>query len=31
VEHARANVRAGAHPGFDDEQRRHVEELWQRR
>jgi aryl-alcohol dehydrogenase-like predicted oxidoreductase len=31
VEHARANVRAGAHPGFDEAQRRHVEELWQRR
>jgi aryl-alcohol dehydrogenase-like predicted oxidoreductase len=31
VEHARANVRAGGHPGFDEAQRRHVEELWQRR
>jgi aryl-alcohol dehydrogenase-like predicted oxidoreductase len=31
VEHARANARAGSHPGFDDAQRRHVEDLWQRR
>jgi aryl-alcohol dehydrogenase-like predicted oxidoreductase len=31
VEHARANARAGSHPGFDDAQRRRVEELWQRR
>jgi aryl-alcohol dehydrogenase-like predicted oxidoreductase len=31
VDHARADVRAGAHPGFDEAQRRHVEELWQRR
>jgi aryl-alcohol dehydrogenase-like predicted oxidoreductase len=26
--HAAANVRAGDHPGFDEEQRRRVEELW---
>ncbi len=31
VDHARANARAGAHPGFDEEQRRRVEELWRRR
>jgi aryl-alcohol dehydrogenase-like predicted oxidoreductase len=31
VEHAVANVRAGTHPGFDEAQRQHVEELWQRR
>jgi aryl-alcohol dehydrogenase-like predicted oxidoreductase len=31
VAHARANVRAGSHPGFDEAQRRRVEELWQRR
>jgi aryl-alcohol dehydrogenase-like predicted oxidoreductase len=30
-EHARANARAGSHPGFDEAQRRHVEDLWQRR
>jgi aryl-alcohol dehydrogenase-like predicted oxidoreductase len=29
--HARANARAGSHPGFDEAQRRRVEELWQRR
>jgi aryl-alcohol dehydrogenase-like predicted oxidoreductase len=27
-DHARANARAGEHPGFDAEQRRRVEELW---
>jgi aryl-alcohol dehydrogenase-like predicted oxidoreductase len=31
VEHARANARAGSHPGFDEAQRRRVEELWERR
>ena len=31
VSHARANLRAGSHPGFDGAQRRHVEELWERR
>jgi aryl-alcohol dehydrogenase-like predicted oxidoreductase len=31
VAHALANVRAGSHPGFDEAQRRHVEELWRRR
>jgi len=31
VEHARSNVRAGSHPGFDETQRRRVEELWVRR
>jgi aryl-alcohol dehydrogenase-like predicted oxidoreductase len=31
VAHARANMRAGSHPGFDEAQRRHVEELWRRR
>jgi aryl-alcohol dehydrogenase-like predicted oxidoreductase len=31
VSHARANARAGSHPGFDEAQRRHVEELWRRR
>jgi aryl-alcohol dehydrogenase-like predicted oxidoreductase len=31
VSHASANIRAGSHPGFDEAQRRHVEELWQRR
>ena len=31
VAHARANLRAASHPGFDDAQRAHVEELWQRR
>jgi aryl-alcohol dehydrogenase-like predicted oxidoreductase len=31
VAHAAANLRAGSHPGFDEEQRRFVEELWQRR
>jgi aryl-alcohol dehydrogenase-like predicted oxidoreductase len=31
VGHAAANLRAGSHPGFDEEQRRFVEELWQRR
>jgi aryl-alcohol dehydrogenase-like predicted oxidoreductase len=30
-QHALANARAGSHPGFGDEQRRRVEELWQRR
>jgi aryl-alcohol dehydrogenase-like predicted oxidoreductase len=29
--HARANARAGEHPGFDAEQRRRVEELWRSR
>jgi aryl-alcohol dehydrogenase-like predicted oxidoreductase len=29
--HARANVRAMNHHGFDPDQRRHVEELWARR
>jgi aryl-alcohol dehydrogenase-like predicted oxidoreductase len=29
--HARANARAISHPGFDDAQRRRVEELWARR
>jgi aryl-alcohol dehydrogenase-like predicted oxidoreductase len=29
--HARANARAGEHPGFGPEERRHVEELWRRR
>jgi aryl-alcohol dehydrogenase-like predicted oxidoreductase len=29
--HAAANARAGSHTGFDDEQRRRVEELWARR
>src|SRR3954470_16722098 len=27
-EHLAANARAGDHPGFDDEERRHVERLW---
>jgi aryl-alcohol dehydrogenase-like predicted oxidoreductase len=31
VEHARANARAGSHPGFEEAQRRRVEELWARR
>jgi aryl-alcohol dehydrogenase-like predicted oxidoreductase len=30
-EHARANARAGSHPGFTAEQRRRVEELWRAR
>jgi aryl-alcohol dehydrogenase-like predicted oxidoreductase len=29
--HAAANARAGSHPGFDEAQRRRVEELWERR
>ena len=29
--HATANARAAQHPGFDAEQRRHVERLWERR
>jgi aryl-alcohol dehydrogenase-like predicted oxidoreductase len=30
-EHARANARAGAHPGFGPEERRRVETLWRER
>jgi len=30
-DHARANLRAAAHPGFGPDERRHVERLWRRR